>query len=187
MSAAYRVRQFIQAAGAWIRPVEVEEALLGRYLSPQAVRLFLAMPSQDRQHALNVFHSLQQEGYDDPDLLAAALLHDVGKGVTQGEVAVSPAGQGVPYREGPRLWHRVVVVLMLTFWPGLLEQLGQEDRDGWRRPFYIQQHHPALGAELARQAGCSPVTVDIIRHHEDPPGQKDELLLAALRAADGTN
>lgn len=173
MSAVYRVRQFIQAAGAWIRPAEVEEALLERYLSPQALELFRAMPSQDRQHALNVFRTLQQEGDDDPNLLAAALLHDVGK--------------GVPPRGGPRLWHRVAVVLMRAFWPGLLERLGQEDRDGWRRPFYVQQHHPALGAELAQQADCSPITVGLIRRHEDPPHQGDDPLLAALQAADGTN
>jgi putative nucleotidyltransferase with HDIG domain len=177
----------MQAAGAWLRPVEVDGALLGHYLTPQAVHLFMAMPSQDRQHALNVFYSLQQEGYDDHDLLAAALLHDVGKGVTQRDEEVASVGQGVSHREGPRLWHRVAVVLILAFWPSLLEQLGQEERQGWRRPFYIQLHHPELGAELARQAGCSPVTVGIIRRHEDPPDQKDDPLLAALRAADGTN
>jgi hypothetical protein len=183
----YRVRQFIQATGAWIRPAEVEEALLTRHLPPQALDLFRAMPSQDRQHASNVYRTLQQEGYDDPDLLAAALLHDVGKGVPQRDEGVSPVGKSAPPRGGPRLWHRVAVVLMRAFWPGLLERIGQEDRDGWRRPFYIQLHHPALGAELARQAGCSPITVGLIRRHEDPPHQGDEPLLAALQAADGTN
>jgi hypothetical protein len=173
VSAVYRVRQFIQATAAWIRPIEVEETLLKRYLSPQALDLFRTMPSQDRQHASNVFRTLQQQGYDDPDLLAAALLHDVGK--------------GMPARGGPRLWHRVAVVLMRAFWPGLLERLGQEQRDGWRRPFFIQMHHPALGAELARQADCSASTVSLVRRHEDPPQQEDEALLVALRAADGTN
>ena len=173
MPAAYRVRQFIQATGALIRPAEIEEALLTRYLPPQALDLYRAMPSQDRQHASNVFRTLQQEGYNDPDLLAAALLHDVGK--------------SAPPRGGLRLWHRVAVVLMRAFWPGLLKRIGQEERDGWQRPFYIQLHHPALGAELARQAGCSPITVGLIRRHEDPPQQEDEPLLAALQAADGTN
>ena len=171
MSAAYRVRQFIRAAGAWIRPAGVDESFLERYLSPQAASLFRAMPNHDRQHALNVFRTLQRGGYGDPDLLAAALLHDAGKSV--------PGGS--------RLWHRVAAVLMYAFWPGLLEQLGQEEWDGWRRPFYVQQHHAALGAELAREAGCSPVTVGLIRRHEDRPVQGHDPLLAALRAADGMN
>jgi putative nucleotidyltransferase with HDIG domain len=173
VSAVYRVRQFIQAAGAWFRPAHVEESLLSHHLPVLAVDLFRAMPSQDRQHALIVFRTLQQRGYNDPDLLAAALLHDVGKGVP-------PGG-------GPRLLHRVAVVLMNALWPGLLERLGKEDLDGWRRPFYVQHHHAALGAELARQADCSPVTVDLVRRHEDPPDGGDDPLLVALQAADGTN
>jgi hypothetical protein len=173
MSAVYRVRQFIQATSAWIRPAEVEVALLERYLSPQALELFRAMPSQDRQHALNVFRTLQHEGYEEPDLLAAALLHDVGKAV--------PRGGRV------RIGHRVAVVLMHAFWPALLERLAREDAVGWRRPFYVQQHHAAISAQLAQEAGCSPVTVDLIRHHEDAPGPADDSLLAALQAADGTN
>lgn len=173
MSAVYRVRQFIQAAGAWFRPASVEESLPSQHLPPPAVDLFWAMPNQDRQHALLVFRTLQQQGYDDPDLLAAALLHDAGK-------SVSPGG-------GPRLHHRVVVVLMHALWPDLLERLGKEERGGWRRPFYVQHNHAALGAELARQAGCSSVTVDLVRRHEGPAGEGDDPLLVALQAADDTN
>jgi hypothetical protein len=135
--------------------------------------LFRAMPGHDRQHALNVVRALQQRGHDEPDLLAAALLHDVGKAV--------PRGGRV------RIGHRVAVVLMHAFWPALLERLAREDAVGWRRPFYVQQHHAAISAQLAQEAGCSPVTVDLIRHHEDAPGPADDSLLAALQAADGTN
>lgn len=131
------------------------------------------MPRHDRQHALNVVRALQQRGYDEPDLLAAALLHDAGKAAPQGGRV--------------RLGHRVAVVLMRAFWPALLERIAQEDAAGWRRPFYVQQHHAAISAQLAQEAGCSPVTVDLIRHHEDPPGPADNSLLTALQAADGTN
>lgn len=131
------------------------------------------MPGHDRQHALNVVRTLQQRGHDERDLLAAALLHDTGKAV--------PRGGGV------RIGHRVAVVLMRAFWPALLERLGRDDAAGWRRPFYVHLHHAAISAQLAHEAGCSPVTVELIRHHEDPPGQADSSLLAALQAADGTN
>jgi hypothetical protein len=173
VSAVYRVQQFIRAVGAWFWPEEIEETLLSRYLSPQGVDLFRTMPRYDQQHALSVYRTLQQQGHEEPDLLAAAWLHD--------------AGKTAPRDDGVRLWHRVAVVLMRTFWPGLLEQVGQDRPERWRRPFYIQQHHAAIGAKLALQAGCSSATVDLIRRHEDPPGQADDPLLAALHAADGAN
>lgn len=173
MSAAYRVRQFIRAAGAWIQPEDTGDDPAVQFLSPEALSLFRTMPGYDRQHALGVLRTLQEQGYTDQDLLTAALLHDVGKTVHQAGAL--------------RLWHRVAVVLMRALWPDLLEQLGQAESGSWRRPFFVHQHHAAIGAELARQAGCSPEAVALIRHHEDPPDQVEEPLLAALQAADGVN
>lgn len=151
-----------------------------RCLSPAAADLFQMMPPYDRRHALDVLHTLQKRGYTDQDLLAAALLHDVGKtGHQTGRL---------------RLWHRVAVVLMHAFWPGLLERLGQErpassgkSRWVWRQPFFVQLHHAAIGAELALKAGCSPQTVELIRRHEDLANPADDPLLAALQAADSAN
>ena len=171
MSATYRVRQFAQAASAWARPED--EQLVRTYLPAAAVRLFAAMPRYDRQHALRVVRSLQQQGQTDPDLLAAALLHDVGK-------SQHPAGS-------LRLGHRVAAVLLRALTPGLLERWGQEEGEGWRRLFYIQRHHAALGAALAQAAGCSSRTVDLIRRHEEPLPPESDPLLAALQAADGEN
>ncbi len=173
MSAIYRVRQFVRAAGAWVQSIGADADLVGYYLSPAAADLFRAMPRYDRQHALNVCRTLLEQGYGEPDLLAAALLHDAGKTARQ---------------EGAlRLWHRVAVVLMRACWPGLLERIGQERPGSWRRPFFVQQHHAAIGAELARGVGCSTTTVELIRRHEDPPDQADDPLLAALQAADSMN
>lgn len=153
---------------------DIDETTVASYLPPRAVELFLGMPYYDQQHALSVLATLQRQGYDDPDLMAAALLHDVGK-------SVSPAGR-------PRLWHRVATVLGQAFWPGLLERLSEESSGrGWRQPFYIQKHHATLGAQLAQEAGCSPVTVRLIRYHEEADSQIDDPWLAALQAADSTN
>jgi putative nucleotidyltransferase with HDIG domain len=131
------------------------------------------MPGYDQHHALEVMRTLQEMGHGDPDLLVAALLHDVGKTVDQ--------------RGALRLWHRVSVVLMRAFWPSLLERLGQSHPGNWRRPFFVQQHHAESGAELAHQAGCTARTVELIRRHEDPSSRVDDPFLAALQAADGAN
>jgi hypothetical protein len=171
MSAIYRVRQFVAAAAAWFHPRACEE--IQHHLSPAAFDLFQAMPSYDRNHALNVWRTLQQRGEADADLLAAALLHDVGKTVFQAGAL--------------RLWHRVAVVLMRAFWPSLLEQLGEDLPGSWRRPFYIQNHHAAFGAELALRAGCSQRTAELIERHEEPDREAADLLLMALQAADAVN
>jgi putative nucleotidyltransferase with HDIG domain len=173
MRAVYRVRQFLRAAASWFRPAAVDEDLLRQVLPPSGVALFQAMPGYDRQHAAAVFQALQAAGHDEPDLLAAALLHDVGK-----------SGSGLARI---RIWHRVATVLLDAFWPGALERIGQDRPGSWRRAFFVQQHHAALGAELARAAGCSSAAVELIRRHEDAEVAGDDTLLAALRAVDSLN
>jgi len=173
----YRVRQFAQAVGAWFQTEEADDGTMAGYLPPGAVILFRAMPRHDRRHALRVLHVLQARGRVEPDLLAAALLHDIGKSGQQ---------SGIRRRAGRvRLWHRVAAVLMRAAWPSLLERIGQDSRPGsWRHPFYVQMHHAAIGASLAEQTGCSPQTVDLIRRHEDRAAAGDDPLLAALQGAD---
>lgn len=131
------------------------------------------MPRYDQQHALNVVDMLSRQGHTERDLLAAALLHDVGKSVTPGARL--------------RLWHRVAVVLIHVSWPSWLERLAKDEPGSWRRPFYVQLHHADMGAEAARRAGCSTTTVDLIRRHEHAPDQGQDPLLAALQAADSEN
>lgn len=177
MSALYRVRQFAHAAAAIVRPNRLDEEMAADYLSPAALALFQAMPRYDRRHALAVAQSLVREGYNNPDLITAALLHDAGKTCSSnGRVA---------------LWHRVIVVLARAFAPALLEWLGRDPAPGkrmprWRRPFYTQQHHAAVGAAMALQAGCSSDTANLIRRHESCV-EGDDPLLSALRAADSAN
>lgn len=176
MPARYRVQQFFLAATSWARPEELDEVRC--ILSPEGVRLFQSMPRYDRRHGVRVLRRLQERGPQErgpqnPDLLAAALLHDVGK----------TAGQA----QRLRLWHRVAVVLMRAVRPGLVEQVGQDEPGRWRHAFYVQQHHAALGAELAREAGCAEATVELIRRHEESGAGVEDPMLAALQAADGSS
>jgi hypothetical protein len=150
-------------------------------LTSEGLALFRAMPSYDRRHALDVFATLQEAGHADPDLLAAALLHDVGK--TAGASAEKMTGRDPALR----LWHRVVVVLMRAMTPRLLGEVAEDEPGSWRQAFYVQQHHAAISADLAQECGCSPRTVALIRHHEDPAGERVDPLLSALRAADAAN
>jgi len=173
VSALYRVQQFIRAAGSWLRPGEGDREFVARHLPPAAIRLFQGMSRYDQQHALNVCRALEQRGHTERDLFAAALLHDVGKSVAQGTRM--------------RLWHRVAAVLIQLVSPGLLGRLAKDEQGSWRRPFYVQLHHAAIGAEAARLAGCSATTVSLILRHEDVADQTHDPLLAALQAADGQN
>jgi hypothetical protein len=156
--------------------------LARRHLSSEGLALFQAMPRYDQRHAIAVARTLCGQGQRDADLLVAALLHDAGKTVPL--PYVQSLGRGP---KSVRLWHRVAVVLMRAFWPGLLISLAGDGSQSWRRPFYVQEHHAALGAELAQQIGCSSRTVFLIQHHENPSGRDDDPLLAALQAADNVN
>jgi len=180
----YRVRQFVQAVGSWLQAEETDHGAVTVYLPPRAVALFRAMPRHDRRHAVRALRGLQAKGRAEPDLLAAALLHDLGKSGQQPEGRPQDLGRG--QRAGRvRLWHRVATVLMQAVWPGLLERTGKDSRPGsWRYPFYVQLHHATIGALLAQQAGCSPRTVELIRRHEDPAAAGGDPLQAALQDAD---
>lgn len=161
--ALYRGRQFFGALRPHIDAGLQAEAF--RLLREPERRLFESMTLRDRQHCLQVYGRLRAQGHDDGDLLAAALLHDAGKG----QVA---------------LWHRVAYVLLKAWAPALLHRLASPGQGrSWRQALHRCLRHPELGAELARQAGSSAQVVALIRAAEyDAP---DERLLA-LQAADDT-
>ena len=173
MSAIYRVQQFLSAVNSWVRPDGGDLDLASEYLPPEALDLFGAMPRYDRRHALDVLGTLRRERHTEPDLLAAALLHDVGKTAHD--------------RDPLRLWHRVMVVLLRALAPGRLAAFARDEPGSWRQPFFVQQNHAAIGAELALRAGCSRATAELIRQHEDPIAVTDDPQLAALKTADSRN
>ena len=76
----YRARQFSNAFRAGL--TAADEELVRRFLKVEQQRLFYAMRPLAQRHHLDVGADLLANGWDRPDLVQAALLHDVGKGLT---------------------------------------------------------------------------------------------------------
>ncbi|MFI5274157.1 MAG: hypothetical protein ACHQ4H_14070 [Ktedonobacterales bacterium] len=161
-AARYRVYQLARSLAP--APLNAaDRAILDATLPPDGRALFATMSRNDQRHSLTVYRALRARGRGDGDLLAAALLHDSGKGA--GRV---------------RLWVRPPLVLLRAFAPGALRWLAREPRRGghvawWRRPLYDAWHHAEIGATLAARAGLSDRVVLLIRTHHDPHGPAAEL------------
>lgn len=157
----YRLWQVRQQLG-FVAPLSTEERLeVARWLPASALPLFNSMSAADQRHSLRVCQGLQARGCTDPDLLAAALLHDVGK--AQGRV---------PF------WTRPAIVLGKLCAPRLLSRLATYPRAGlsrWRRSLGYAWWHAEIGAEMAAKAGLSERAALYIRTHHQPDGPAAEL------------
>ena len=131
--------------------------LVQRILNPEQMSLFMLMQPGEKEHAISMVRKLSEQGETQPDLLVAALLHDVGK---------------VRYRLN--LMERAIVVLAYAVIPRQAHQWGSlapdewEDLPGWRRPFVVAEQHATWGAESARRVGVSQITEKLIREHHHP-------------------
>ena len=77
MRILYRVRQFWRTISLKTDPHELEQAKA--LLTQQQWELFLQLQPGEQSHALAMYRKLLEQGENQPDLLVAALLHDVGK------------------------------------------------------------------------------------------------------------
>ena len=121
--AVYRVSQAWHLLTARVQPEE--QPFLDALLPPAGRALFVTMSAGDQRHCLNVCYALQEQSCQDADLLAAALLHDVGKG--GGRV---------------RFWMRPVIGADLAAMAGLSEQTV----------IFIRTHHDPHGPAAALHA-----------------------------------
>ena len=169
----YRVWQFWQSFKPDLSQKNLDRIRL--YLSPVEIVLFTKMPAPDQNHSIRVLNSVLDTGKNDEDLIKAALLHDIGKGLHR-----------------LRRRERVFAVLICGFFPVLATTWGKGEPVGFKRPLVIIHQHPAWGAELAAGAGCSEDLIWLIQNHENyhPPAstsQRKLELLNILQAADNQN
>lgn len=168
--ARYRTTQALRHLGGRLPPED--RALVAATLPPPLLRLFEQQRPGDQAHAARVCRALVEQGYRQPALLQAALLHDVGKVL----------GLPLPYR--------VAVVLLRKFAPAWLRRLAAAgERRRWLRPFTTSLGHPELGARLAADAGAAPAVVALIAHHQDDtiPDERLAPWLRALQNVDDRN
>jgi hypothetical protein len=167
----YRLGQFIHYLSN-SAPSLADLAEARAVLGPRLAALFERMTPGEQAHSLRVLRRVRAEAGETPlpaGLLQAALLHDAGKTKAPlslaGRVAVALAGERRSLR-----W-------------------GQGEPRGWRRPFVTAAQHPAWGAESCAAAGADPLTVTLVRRHQEKPGAaqaapEDEWLRRLQRADD---
>ncbi len=142
-------------------------------LQPAEIELFGSQDLTGQNHSYRVMKKLRDAGYEDRDLLSAALLHDIGK-----------------YYVRPGWWDRPAVVLAQALMPKQASQWANGTLNRWNRPFVVNSNHAEWGATVAEDSGSSEGTIALIRRHQEPilkPVNEEERLLLLLQWADDIN
>ncbi len=164
MGSFYRLKQFWQASTAGPLPAEALDEITGTLQEAQ-VALFRRFGPSDQWHSWRVYDLLKAHGFDDPDLLTAALLHDIGKVC-------------LPLRP----WERAMIVAGEKLAPQRAARWGRGEAEGWKRPFVVRSRHAEWGAQMAAEAGSSLAAVALIRcHQEEKLSVEDDALEPLLR------
>lgn len=133
-------------------PPAADRAWVASVLAVPELALWNRMYGPDRRHSVQVARDVEQALADRATrpVLAAALLHDVGK-----------------IDSRLRTYGRVVATLTI-------KMVGRDDVVEWRRGRGIHRRialyamHPQLGADLLTMAGSDPFTIAWAREHHDP-------------------
>ena len=133
-------------------PPEAERAWVEATLSEAEYALWRRMYGPDRRHSVQVAREVERRlGHEaTPPVLAAALLHDVGK---------IDADLGT--------WGRVVATMSAKVAGADTARLWIKSK-GFTRKVGLYLHHPEIGADLLEMAGSDPLTVAWAQDHHKP-------------------
>lgn len=151
-------------------PAAARDAWAREQLLEGELALWLSMSAPDRRHSVAVARRVERALGEEATrpVLAAALLHDVGKTVsglrTFGRVAATIRGRSA----GPR------------------EARAMSNESGRTRRIGLYLRHAELGADLLAMAGSDPLTITWTReHHQQPDTWSIERRVGlALKSAD---
>ncbi len=144
------LRQRFEAEAACLNQNELALArCMGRYDMAHTMRMARAVP-------------------DDPVLRQAVLLHDIGKTDVHLKFVFRTLYTSLELFV-PWLLHRVMEkVDKEVAGGGVTERLESLNR-AWRKAFYAQAHHAALGGEMLKRAGSEAKVIALVAGHQDPP------------------
>ena len=133
-------------------PPERDRAWVESVLSSEEYRLWIRMYGPDRRHSARVAREVQERlGADaTAPVLAAALLHDVGK-----------------IDAGLRTWGRVVATLSARVAGPETAGLWERSR-GFTRKVGLYVRHADIGGDMLGVAGSDPLTEAWAREHHRP-------------------
>lgn len=135
-----------------MEPPRRDAAWAEEQLLPGEVDLWRQMSRADRRHAVGVARRVRRTLGDRADrpVLAAALLHDVGK-----------------LASGLGTYGRVVATVFVKV-AGRARARSWIDRRGFAHRLGTYSEHPRLGGDMGERAGSDPFTVAWTREHHLP-------------------